>query len=390
MALSERMGVLNSLSSEQAFIHLVKAMLGTGLLSLPLAFKHAGLWLGLGLMIVICLVCLHCMRMVVHSAHFVCERRNLEAIDYANVMRYSVECGPLWIKNRGYFFKQLVNVNMFLCQLGFCCVYFVFMSANLQDFFAKNSPLDLHQRVWMLILLVPMLLICSIRQLKILAPLGVTNLSAVMLTHDHADATLGLDDLREFKGVTDKSGVDVWCDDRTLQTCKRVFPYLYEPDKATGLFVASINWKVFNPMNEMFEVIPNAPIFPLPVLHGPEYLSNGFAIPTPNGSLVYISDISELPADTRAKIDRLGKVHILVLDLLSIGRAYNSHFEFNQTVTCAKTIPSDYLYVVGMSHTAFYDDIQEKLQRQLPDRKVVTGYDGAVMFDATAKAASSL
>ncbi|CAD6185878.1 unnamed protein product [Caenorhabditis auriculariae] len=55
----------NSLSPEQAFIHMVKAMLGTGLLSLPLAFKHSGLFLGLILTILICLICLYCMRQVV-------------------------------------------------------------------------------------------------------------------------------------------------------------------------------------------------------------------------------------------------------------------------------------------------------------------------------------
>lgn len=73
------------------------------------------------------------MRLVVFAAHFVCKRNGRELIDYANIMRGAVEAGPTWISNRGYFFKQLVNINIFIAQLGFCCVYFVFMADNLQD-----------------------------------------------------------------------------------------------------------------------------------------------------------------------------------------------------------------------------------------------------------------
>ncbi|ETN68884.1 hypothetical protein NECAME_15574 [Necator americanus] len=129
----ERAASQNSLTSEQAFVHMVKAMLGTGLLSLPLAFKHSGLFLGLILTVLICLICLYCMRQVVFAAHFVCNRNGRDLIDYANIMRGAVEMGPTWIRHKGYFFKQLVNVNMFVSQLGFCCVYFVFMADNLED-----------------------------------------------------------------------------------------------------------------------------------------------------------------------------------------------------------------------------------------------------------------
>ncbi|RCN52762.1 transmembrane amino acid transporter protein [Ancylostoma caninum] len=169
----ERASSQNSLTSEQAFVHMVKAMLGTGLLSLPLAFKHSGLFLGLILTVVICLVCLYCMRQVVFAAHFVCNRNGRDLIDYANIMRGAVEMGPTWIRHKGYFFKQLVNVNMFTSQLGFCCVYFVFMADNLEDFFYHNTSIHLSKAMWMLLLLIPMLSVCSIRRLSILAPLAM-------------------------------------------------------------------------------------------------------------------------------------------------------------------------------------------------------------------------
>uniref|UniRef100_A0A0N5BWC5 Aa_trans domain-containing protein n=1 Tax=Strongyloides papillosus TaxID=174720 RepID=A0A0N5BWC5_STREA len=172
-SLRERTMTSNSISPEQAFAHMVKAMLGTGLLSLPLAFKHSGLYLGLILIVLICFICLYCMRLVVYAAHYICARDGKETIDFANVMRSAVESGPEWIRHKGYFAKQLVNVSMFIAQLGFCCVYFVFMADNIKDFFDLNSSIKLSKGVWMLFCAIPILGICSIRNLKVLAPLAL-------------------------------------------------------------------------------------------------------------------------------------------------------------------------------------------------------------------------
>ncbi|CAG9532662.1 unnamed protein product [Cercopithifilaria johnstoni] len=169
----ERTKTSNTLSPEQAFAHMVKAMLGTGLLSLPLAFKHAGLWLGLVLMVILCGICLYCMRLVVYAAHYICRRNGRDIIDYANVMRSAVESGPTWISVHGYFFKQLLNINMFCAQLGFCCVYFVFMADNIQSFFDMNTMIHLPRSLWMVMLLIPILSICSIRHLNKLAPFAL-------------------------------------------------------------------------------------------------------------------------------------------------------------------------------------------------------------------------
>ncbi|KAK0418287.1 hypothetical protein QR680_013477 [Steinernema hermaphroditum] len=170
---ADRKKSASSLSPEQALIHMIKVMMGTGMLSLPLAFKHSGLWLGMALLPVICGVCIYCMRQLVYCAHFICHKEQLERIDYANVMRKAVEMGPAWIRQKGYMAKQLVNVNMFIAQLGFCCVYFVFMADNLKQFFDETSSIHISQAGWIALLLVPILGLCTIRHLKVLAPLAL-------------------------------------------------------------------------------------------------------------------------------------------------------------------------------------------------------------------------
>uniref|UniRef100_A0A914DPY6 Amino acid transporter transmembrane domain-containing protein n=1 Tax=Acrobeloides nanus TaxID=290746 RepID=A0A914DPY6_9BILA len=129
----ERPHTATSISPEQALIHLIKVMLGTGMLSLPLAFKHSGLWLGLFFLAIICVVCTYCCRQLVLCSQYICRRKGQDRLDFANVMRGAVEYGPPWIREYGYFSKQLVNGSMFVAQLGFCCVYFVFMADNLKQ-----------------------------------------------------------------------------------------------------------------------------------------------------------------------------------------------------------------------------------------------------------------
>uniref|UniRef100_A0A7E4W1L4 Aa_trans domain-containing protein n=1 Tax=Panagrellus redivivus TaxID=6233 RepID=A0A7E4W1L4_PANRE len=169
----ERPHSSTSITPEQALIHLIKVMMGTGMLSLPLAFKYSGLWLGMFLLVVLCAVCTYCCRQLVYSAHYISRRKGQDRIDYANVMRGAVEAGPEWVRNHGYFAKQLVNANMFIAQLGFCCVYFVFMADNLKQFFDETSSIHLSQAAWIALLLVPILGLCTIRHLKVLAPLAL-------------------------------------------------------------------------------------------------------------------------------------------------------------------------------------------------------------------------
>ena len=65
-------------------------------------------------------------------------------------------------------------ITVFLCltQFGFCCVYFVFVSQNLQLVVDHHfGPRDYH--FYMAIVLPAVLVLCSVKDLKTLAPVSV-------------------------------------------------------------------------------------------------------------------------------------------------------------------------------------------------------------------------
>jgi proton-coupled amino acid transporter len=63
---------------------------------------------------------------------------------------------------------------MFVAQLGFCCVYLIFMADNLKQFFDDigGGILHISQAAWTAIVLVPVTGLCGIRELRLLIPLA--------------------------------------------------------------------------------------------------------------------------------------------------------------------------------------------------------------------------
>lgn len=56
-------------SNFETIIHILKGNIGIGVLTLPVAIKNSGLIFGSVGLALIALICVHCMRMLVHSAH---------------------------------------------------------------------------------------------------------------------------------------------------------------------------------------------------------------------------------------------------------------------------------------------------------------------------------
>ncbi|XP_063861777.1 proton-coupled amino acid transporter 2-like isoform X4 [Scylla paramamosain] len=158
----------------ETLIHLIKGNIGTGILAMPDGLKNSGLYTGTVLLPIIAVICIHCMHMLVNCAHELKERLGVAGMDYAEVGYHAFSTGPAPLRPFANTARRVLNAFLTLTQLGFCCVYVVFIAANVKQVVDCQFPgndIDIHG--YMAILILPLLGISMIRSLKVLAPFSL-------------------------------------------------------------------------------------------------------------------------------------------------------------------------------------------------------------------------
>lgn len=251
-----------------------------------------------------------------------------------------------------------------------------------------------------------------------LPELGVTSIDAVLLTHPHADAMLGLDDLRD---VSPFAKIPVYLSASCFDRVCGAFPYLVTKPTTANLFIASIDWRIIVPF-QPFE-FDGLHIVPFPVCHGLpgpmlgfdfQYVSPTLSLPPVAGPrndsccaeegvasdtcadsgsevtsaaaapprsghrFVYISDVVALPVDTRAYL-KSRPIDVLLLDALSY-MSYPTHFSVGQAVACSLDLCPARTVLVGMNHRIDYYLEQPRMEEfcaSLGDgTRIEYGFDG--------------
>ncbi|NXN28014.1 S36A1 protein, partial [Nycticryphes semicollaris] len=180
----QRFGESNGTTWYQTLIHLLKGNIGTGLLGLPLAVKNAGILLGPVSLVVMGIVAVHCMGILVKCAHHFCHRFQKQFLDYGGTVVYGLESTPsAWLRRHAVWGRRVVGLFLIVTQLGFCCVYFVFLADNLKQVIsAANGTTNdctsnrtvvmtptMDSRLYMLSLLPFVVLLTFIQNLKVLS-----------------------------------------------------------------------------------------------------------------------------------------------------------------------------------------------------------------------------
>ena len=65
------------LSNMETLIHLLKGNIGTGLLAMPDAIKNSGLLVGTVGLMVIAIICVHCMHILINTSNELCRRKTV-------------------------------------------------------------------------------------------------------------------------------------------------------------------------------------------------------------------------------------------------------------------------------------------------------------------------
>lgn len=85
-------------TNTDTLIHLLKGSLGTGILAMPMAFKHSGYIVGSVGTILIGLLCTYCIHILIKAEYELCRRKKIPSLTYPAVAEAALQEGPGWCK----------------------------------------------------------------------------------------------------------------------------------------------------------------------------------------------------------------------------------------------------------------------------------------------------
>ncbi|RUS82163.1 hypothetical protein EGW08_010045 [Elysia chlorotica] len=162
-------------SNFQTFMNLIKGSTGTGLLTLPFAFMHAGLWTGFFGFLLVSLVAVHCMHIMIISSVILEKRSRVHIQSYPQVLGQCLLYGPRRLQKYGPAFEMFGHAIIYIMQCSFCCVYIVWIAVNVKNLIDQvwlDSPdVRVYEFVIYLILL-PYVMISDLRVLSMFSALA--------------------------------------------------------------------------------------------------------------------------------------------------------------------------------------------------------------------------
>jgi phosphoribosyl 1,2-cyclic phosphate phosphodiesterase len=191
---------------------------------------------------------------------------------------------------------------------------------------------------------------------------AVTRLDAVLYTHDHADHTHGIDDLRPL-AIHMRRRIAAYVDAATRRVLHERFGYCFKTPPGSG-YPPILDEHPLAPGRAVVIEGPGGPVtgIPFDMAHG-----DGRALGFRFGALAYASDVSAMPEES---LPFLAGLDVLVVDALRY-TAHPTHFSVAQALDLVARLKPRRAVLTNL-HT---DLDYARLVRELP-ANVVPAFDG--------------
>jgi phosphoribosyl 1,2-cyclic phosphate phosphodiesterase len=239
----------------------------------------------------------------------------------------------------------------------------------------------------------------------------INTLSAVLLTHSHADHLNGLDDLRIFSHTKSEgasrcsatgakyaespgTGLCVYSNEAALSDVRTRFDYIFKTTQIGGGkpkldLEDSAQFSAASPLE-----IGSVRIIPVPMKHG-SLETTGWLLSTTESdgsrhSIAYLTDCNEIPDSSIELLTENGGIidHVVIDGLREV--PHSTHFSYLEAMACAAKIGGQHTWLTHICHNMNHRGITKYCRQHVKDfselirtvkdgGSVLPAYDGLIL-----------
>jgi phosphoribosyl 1,2-cyclic phosphate phosphodiesterase len=190
----------------------------------------------------------------------------------------------------------------------------------------------------------------------------IKKINNIIYTHDHADQTHGINELRPFYWKNKKK-INIYSNKETAKTLYKSFTYLFK--KKSKFYDPILKINIIK--NEFFiGKKKNKLIFkPVLVNHG-DTKAYGYIFK----KIAYISDCSSI---SKNEISKLNNLNILIIDCLKF-KKHKTHLNYNEAIKYIKILKPKKTILTNLHSDIDYKKLKNKLVKI--NNNIVPAYDG--------------
>lgn len=178
------------------------------------------------------------------------------------------------------------------------------------------------------------------------------HLDGILFTHEHADHTAGIDDIRPFNFR--QGNLPIFAQDRVIKSLMRRFDYVFATENRYPGAPSVTAIEIKN--NEPFPIGDKRAI-PVKVWHG-DLDVFGFRI----DDFAYLTDVKTIE---ESEVEKLKGLKVLVINALR-EEPHATHFNLQEALDFIEIVQPERTYLTHISHLlGFHEEVQQKLPKNV-------------------------